>query len=64
MEVKIYNYPYNSKIGDYITSFVSQKRNAGYPYNSSARILRVFDEMLIDNRLIYNRVVDKWLIYA
>ena len=49
MEVKIFNYPYNSKIGEYITSFVSQKRNAGYPYNSSARILRVFDEMVMEN---------------
>ena len=67
MEVKIYNYPYNSKIGDYITSFVSQKRNAGYPYNSSARILRVFDEMLIDNfpneTTITKEMIDFWIAY-
>ena len=67
MEVKIYNYPYNSKIGDYITSFVSQKRNAGYPYNSSARILRVFDEMLIDNfpnaTTISKEMIDFWIAY-
>ena len=67
MEVKIYNYPYNSKIGDYITSFVIQKRNAGYPYNSSARILRVFDEMLIDNfpneTTITKEMIDFWIAY-
>ena len=67
MEVKIYNYSYNSKIKDYITSFVSQKRNAGYPYNSSARILKVFDEMIINNfsneTTITKEMIDFWIAY-
>ena len=67
MEVKIFNYPYNSKIGEYITSFVSQKRNAGYPYNSSARILRVFDEMVMENfydeTTITKEMIDFWIAY-
>ena len=67
MEVKIYNYPYNSKIKDYITSFVSQKRNAGYPYNSSARILKIFDEMIINNfpneTTITKEMIDFWIAY-
>ena len=49
MEVKIYTYEYTSGIGEYIESFVKQKRNVGFPYNSSARILRIFDEMMKDN---------------
>lgn len=67
MEVKIYNYTYNSKIKDYITSFVSQKRNAGYPYNRSARILKVFDEMIINNfpndTTITKEMIDFWIAY-
>lgn len=67
MEVKIFNYPYNSKIGEYIVSFVSQKRNAGYPYNSSARILRVFDEMIMENfpdeTTITKEMIDFWIAY-
>lgn len=67
MEVKIYNYPYNSKIKDYITSFVSQKRNAGYPYNSSARILKIFDEMIINSfpneKTITKEMIDFWITY-
>ena len=46
---------------------MSQKRNAGYPYNSSARILRVFDEMLIDNfpneTTITKEMIDFWIAY-
>ena len=46
---------------------MSQKRNAGYPYNSSARILRVFDEMLIDNFpneiTITKEMIDFWIAY-
>ena len=32
-----------------IQSFINQKRNSGYPYNSSAQILSCFDKMLVDN---------------
>ena len=32
-----------------IQSFINQKHNSGYPYNSSAQILSCFDKMLVDN---------------
>lgn len=65
MEVKIYEYKYVSGIGEYIQSFVKQKRNAGYPYNSSARILRHFDKMMLDYfpdlKIITKNTVDCWI---
>lgn len=65
MEVKIYEYEYVSGIGEYIESFVKQKRNAGYPYNSSARILRHFDKMMLDYfpdlNIITKDTVDCWI---
>lgn len=65
MEVKIYTYEYTSGIGEYIESFVKQKRNVGFPYNSSARILRMFDEMMKDNfpdlKTITKETIECWI---
>ncbi len=41
-------YVYKSGIGSYIESFIAQKRNTGYPYESSARILYRFDGFVAD----------------
>lgn len=65
MEVKIYNYQYSSLFAPHIENFIRLKRNAGFPYNSSARILRVFDEMIMDkfpdSRYFTKEIVDAWI---
>lgn len=67
MAVKIYEYDYSSGIGEYITSFVKQKRAVGYPYNESARILLRFDRMIkeefTDALTITKQIVDHWISY-
>lgn len=40
-------YPYNSNFRIYIDGLVEQKQSLGYPYVSSGRILRMFDEHCI-----------------
>lgn len=65
MAVKIYEFEYSSGIGEYIASFVRQKRAAGYPYNESARILRHFDQMIAkefpEAETITKCIVDSWI---
>lgn len=38
------NYPYYGNFKIYIHGLIKQKHSLGYPYNTSARILRMFDE--------------------
>lgn len=38
------NYPYYGNFKMYIHGLIEQKHSLGYPYNTSARILRMFDE--------------------
>jgi len=65
MAVKIYEFEYSSGIGEYIASFVKQKRAAGYPYNESARILQYFDCMMArefpETEAITKQTVDRWI---
>lgn len=50
-----------------IQSFINQKRNSGYPYNSSAQILSCFDKMLVDNfpeaTTITPEIINAWVNY-
>ncbi len=66
MAVKIYEFDYSSGIGEYIASFVKQKRAAGYPYNESARILLNFDNMIAeefpDTESITKPIIDCWIL--
>jgi integrase len=56
---------YNSGIAFAIKMFVSQKQAAGYPYLSSARILKQFDQMIAreftDTNCITKEMCDRWL---
>jgi len=65
MAVKIYEFEYSSGIGEYIASFVRQKRVAGYPYNESARILQYFDHMIFEEfpeaETITKQIIDCWI---
>jgi integrase len=42
-------YIFNSQFGNHIKDFILQKRASGFPYQSSARILRDFDLMVLNN---------------
>lgn len=42
------DYIFKSHLGNIIESFLSQKRASGYPYQSSARILHHFDNLLVE----------------
>lgn len=67
MDVKIRSYQYHSKMSQLIQSFINQKRNSGYPYNSSAQILSCFDKMLVDNfpeaTTITPEIINAWVNY-
>ena len=56
---------YCSLLGDYIDGFISQKRALGYPYRSSALILRRFDALAAgqfpNERTITKEICDAWL---
>ena len=61
----IREYRYISGAAEYIASFVAMKRAAGYPYNSSALILKKFDRMLADDfpgqTMITKEACDEWI---
>ena len=67
MDVKIRSSQYHSKMSQLIQSFINQKRNSGYPYNSSAQILSCFDKMLVDNfpeaTTITPEIINAWVNY-
>ena len=67
MDVKIRSYQYHSKMSQLIQSFINQKRNSGYPYNSSAQILSCFDKMLVNNfpeaTTITPEIINAWVNY-
>lgn len=48
-----------------ISSFICQKRSSGYPYDSSSRILKHFDQMIFqefpDADCITKEICDQWL---
>ena len=54
-----------SPLGSCINDFINQKRAAGYPYQSSARILRHFDLMVADKfpgeRNVTKEICSEWL---
>jgi len=52
----IMEHNYVSKVADHIASFVAMKRAAGYPYKSSALILKKFDRMLADDFPLLTRI--------
>jgi hypothetical protein len=42
-------YAYSSNFKTYIEGLMEQKNSIGFPYNSSARILKTFDNFCIHN---------------
>ena len=54
-----------SGIADYIESFINQKNAIGYPYISSARILKQFDRMIFEHfpndNHITKDICDRWV---
>lgn len=51
-------YEFVSGLGRYIQSFIQQKRSSGFPYRSSARILRHFD-IMVSEQFPYDRTLTK-----
>lgn len=58
-------YDFKSGISTAISSFIRQKRSSGYPYDSSSRILKHFDQMIFqefpDADCITKEICDQWL---
>jgi integrase len=58
-------YTFKSSIGGLIDDFICQKRAVGFPYQSSARILKCFDlliaEMFPDERTVTKEMCSAWL---
>lgn len=59
------NYTFRSGIEKYISLFIRQKRDAGYPYKSSARILYHFDSFIAENfpdaNMLTKDICNEWV---
>lgn len=57
---------FNSRLGNDIKIFIEQKRAAGYPYISSARILGLFDSMITENfpesTMLTKEICEAWIL--
>ena len=59
------DYIFNSRLGNIIEGFISQKRASGYPYQSSALILHHFDKLLSEkfpeDSMITRKICMEWI---
>ena len=57
---------FKSRLGEDIKIFVEQKRAAGYPYISSARILGIFDSMITEkfpeSTMLTKEICEAWIL--
>lgn len=58
---------FKSRLGPHLETFIAQKQSVGFPYQSSARILYHFDDMVFeyfpDIESLTKEIVDKWIHY-
>ncbi len=58
---------FKSRLGRHLEAFIAQKQSVGFPYQSSARILYHFDDMVFeyfpDIESLTKEIVDKWIHY-
>ena len=61
------DYFFKSRLGPHLKAFIAQKRSVGYPYQTSAKILYHFDDMVFENfhdiDSLTKEIVYKWIHY-